>query len=124
MDEMIIRQPLSRQDPNFYSGRLRFEDHSLTNRLMAVEAKRENTAAIALKNEWKTNLPGWLSFAKDTAFAKDAQNAMTVFLTQPKSLDLKSRPIGRLPIIMLAISGKLNPAQLVRQLNLTIKANQ
>lgn len=108
---------------NFYGGGLRYEDHSLTEKLINSEAKRLGINSDVLKAKWKNNLPGWLSFAKDTSFMNDAQNAITNYLDNPKSLEISSSPMGRLPLIMLAISGKLNPKQLVRELNLSIRAN-
>ncbi|MHC5307210.1 hypothetical protein [Bartonella sp. LJL80] len=109
---------------NFHNGSLRFEDKSFTGKLLKAEAKRNNTNANSLKESWKTGLPGWLSFAKDTDFMEEAKSAMTAYLDKPTSLQISSNPMARLPVIMLAISGKLSPKQLVRQLNLSIAANQ
>lgn len=109
---------------NFYGGKLRFEDHSLTGKLVATEAKRMGIDGNALKTKWKNSLPGWLAFAKDTNFEADAQKAITTYLDAPHSLTVSSTPMDRLPVIMLAISGKLSPKELVRELNLAIYANK
>lgn len=109
---------------NFYGGKLRFEDHSLTDKLVNTEAKRLKTSSEALKAKWKSSLPGWLSFAKGTSFEQDAQQAIISYLDKSKSLAISSSPMDRLPVIMLAISGKLSPKEFVRELNLKISANQ
>ena len=109
---------------NFYGGKLRFEDHSLTGKLVSTEAKRMGIDANTLKTKWKTSLPGWLDFAKGTNFEADAQKAITSYLDAPHSLAISSTPMDRLPVIMLAISGKLNPKELVRELNLEITSNR
>lgn len=108
---------------NFYGGKLRFEDHSLTEKLINTEAKRLKISGDALKTKWKSSLPGWLSFAKGTSFEQDAQNAIMSYLDKPKSLAISSSPMDRLPVIMLAISGKLSPKEFVRELNLKINSN-
>ena len=77
-----------------------------------------------MKTKWKNSLPGWLAFAKDTNFEADAQKAITTYLDSPHSLNVSSTPMDRLPVIMLAISGKLSPKELVRELNLAIYANK
>lgn len=108
---------------NFYGGKLRFEDHSLTEKLVNTEAKRLKMSEDSLKAKWKSSLPGWLSFAKGTSFEKDAQQAIISYLDKPKSLAISSSPMDRLPVIMLAISGKLSPKEFVRELNLKICSN-
>ncbi|MBI0003586.1 hypothetical protein H3S80_05905 [Bartonella sp. M0177] len=109
---------------NFYGGKLKFEDRSITQKLVNTEAKRMGISADALKAKWKTGLPGWLSFAKDTNFENDAQKAVTAYLDTPRSLEISSTPMDKLPVIMLAISGKLSPKEFVRELNLEISANK
>ncbi|MBI0169081.1 MULTISPECIES: hypothetical protein [Bartonella] len=109
---------------NFYGGKLKFEDHSITQKLVNTEAKRLGISADALKAKWKTGLPGWLSFAKGTNFENEAQKAVTAYLDTPRSLEISSTPMDKLPVIMLAISGKLSPKEFVRELNLAISANK
>ena len=109
---------------NFYGGKLKFEDRSITQKLVNTEAKRMGISADALKAKWKTSLPGWLSFAKDTNFENDAQKAVTAYLDTPRSLEISSTPMDKLPVIMLALSGKLSPKEFVRELNLEISANK
>ena len=109
---------------NFYGGKLKFEDRSITQKLVNTEAKRMGISADALKAKWQTSLPGWLSFAKGTNFENDAQKAVTTYLAKPRSLEISSTPMDKLPVIMLAISGKLSPKEFVRELNLEISANK
>lgn len=108
---------------NFYGGTVRFDDQSFTKKLIIAEAKRTGVKGDALIEKWKNDLPGSLSFAKDTSFMKEAQKTIAEYLDNPKSLQISSTPMTRLPVIMLAISGKLDPKQLIRELNLAISTN-
>lgn len=109
---------------NFHGGGIRFEDKSLTAKILQAEAKREGKSAQALKKQWNEELPGWLSFAEKTDFFAIATKQMQVFLNNPQSLEITSRPMARLPVVMLAISGKMSPGSMVKQLNLSIAANR
>ncbi|WP_245256505.1 hypothetical protein [Bartonella tamiae] len=109
---------------NFYGGHVRFDDRSFTQKLIQVEARRDNLTNEELKKNWNDNLPGWLSFAKETSFAQEAHDAINDYLLNPVSLEISSKPMKKLSLIMLAISGKLNQKQFIRQLNLKIMSNQ
>lgn len=108
---------------NFYNAALRFDDLSLTNKIIKAEAKRANSTPDKLRDKWKEKLPGWLSFIKNTNLMEEAQSAIAKYLDNPKSLEIYSYPMVRLPIIMLAISGKVSPNQFVRELNISMNAN-
>lgn len=109
---------------NFYGGSFKYQDNGLTNKIIAAQAKREKKTHEDIRGEWTNTLPGWLSFSKNTSFFNPAKNEIGIFINNPKTLRLTSQPIGRTSLVMLALTGKINPESLIKQLKLSIKANE
>lgn len=101
---------------------LRFEDDSLSERLIAYSAKRSNLEAEQLKNSIKGLVPLMLAQWGLQSLSTSASEAVTAFIDDPKSLTVAAAPAQPLPLPEI-LSVMSTPEALAKLINLQITAN-
>lgn len=112
------------QQLNFISMSLRFDDASITGRLLDYAAKQQGQDRAAMVNQSKAIIPFVVSQLKDPDFAAKVTAASSTYLDEPKSLEIKAAPAAPVPFALLMATGSTTPEALIKQLNVTITANQ
>jgi hypothetical protein len=112
------------QQLNFVSMSIRFDDASITGKVLDYAAKQAGQDRAAIVNQTKGVLPFALAQLKDPDFAQKVTEAANAFLDNPKSLEIKAAPAAPVPFAMLMATGSTAPEALIKQLNVTVTANQ
>ncbi len=112
------------QQLNFISMTLRFDDASITGRLLDYAAKQQGQDRTAMVNQSKAIIPFMLAQLKDPDFAAKVTAASSAYLDAPKSIEIKAIPAAPVPFALLMATGSTTPEALIKQLNVTVTANQ
>jgi hypothetical protein len=112
------------QQLTFNSMSIRFDDASISNKIMDYAAKQAGQPREAVMAQAKGMVPFMLMQLQDPEFATAASAALNAFLDNPKSLEIKAAPKEAVPFAILAATGMSSPAALVKQLGVSVIANQ
>ncbi len=112
------------QQLNFVSASIRFDDASITGKALDYAAKQAGQDKAAIIAQTKGVLPFALAQLKDPDFAAAVTAAASAYLDNPKSLEIKAMPAAPVPFAVLAATGSTTPEALIKQLNVTVAANQ
>ena len=112
------------QQLNFVSMSIRFDDASITGKALDYAAKQAGQDRAAIINQTKGVLPFALAQLKDPDFAQKVTEAASAYLDNPKSLEIRAAPSAPVPFAVLAATGSTAPEALIKQLNVTVTANQ
>jgi hypothetical protein len=112
------------QQLNFVSMSIRFDDASITGKVLDYAAKQAGQDRAAIINQTKGVLPFALAQLQDPDFATKVTEAASAYLDNPKSLEIKAAPAAPVPFAMLMATGSTAPQALIKQLNVTVTANQ
>lgn len=103
---------------------LRFDDQSITGRLLDQSAKDQGIEREALVNMLKGMAPMMAVASQDADFITNVSNATSKFLDDPKSFEIRIAPPQPVSMMLLAAIGAGDPKALIKQLNLQVLANQ
>jgi hypothetical protein len=112
------------QQLNFISMSIRFDDASITGRALDYFAKQQGQDRAAMVNQSKAIIPFMVAQLKDPDFAAKVTAATSAYLDAPKSLEIKAIPAAPVPFAVLMATGSTTPEALIKQLNVTVTANQ
>jgi hypothetical protein len=108
----------------YVSTNIRYDDAGLTNRALDYAAKQQNITAKDLVLQGKAVLPLMLGQLQNPEFAAAVSAAVGQFLDDPKSLEIDATPAEPVPGAMLMATGAGNSLELIKTLNVTVKANE
>jgi hypothetical protein len=112
------------QQMSLGSVSLRFDDASIVGKALDLASKRMGQPKEALIAQAKGMAPIMFMQLQDPEFSATATKALSDFLDNPKSLEIKLAPAAPVPVSQIVASGMAAPATLVKQLGLTVVANQ
>lgn len=101
---------------------MRYEDASLTDKLMALMA--EGRSPEIVRAETIARVDAFKLAFSGSPVLMAALDAVTAFLRAPKSLEVKVEPSAPLPFLALAAQGQSDPLKLASDLNLQVTANK
>jgi hypothetical protein len=102
---------------------LRFDDASLTNKLLDFAAAQQGADRATFVAGLKAIVPAMLMQSGSEDLVKQATAAVTAFLDDPKSLEVSIDP-GRDVNFMELAAGAADPAGTIKTLNVQITANE
>jgi hypothetical protein len=112
------------QQLSFISMSIRFDDASITGRVLDYAAKQQGQDRAAMVNQSKAIIPFMVASLQDPDFAAKVTEAASAYLDAPKSLEIKATPAEPVPFALLMATGSTTPAALIKQLNVTVTANK
>lgn len=112
------------QQLNFISASIRFDDASVTGRVIDYAAKQAGQPRDAIVAQSKAVVPFAVAQLKDPEFASKVTEAASAYMDNPKSLEIKAAPAAPVPFALLMATGSTTPEALIKQLNVTVTANQ
>ena len=112
------------QQLTFNGMSIRFDDASLTNKIIDYAAKTSGQPREAIVAQAKGMAPMMAMALQDATLIQKVSEAVSAFLDNPKSLEIKAAPATPMSFAVLAASGMSAPAQLAQQLGLAVIANQ
>ena len=108
----------------YVSTKARYDDAGLANRALDLTAKEQNTTREALIAQGKAVMPLMLGQLQNPEFATAVSTAVGKFLDDPKSIEIDATPAAPVPGAMLMATGAGNPMELIKTLNVVVKANE
>lgn len=112
------------QQLTFHGLSVRFDDESLTGRLLNQIADENGVEPDDLITETQSLIEAQLGPFAGDAFAKSTAQAVATFLKDPKNIEIAAKPAAPVPFFMLGAAIMGAPAALVTQLGLSVTANQ
>jgi len=112
------------QQLTFNAATVRFDDDSITNKVLDYVAKQQGMTAKDIANQAKAIVPFMMMELNNAELTKQVTDAVTAYLDDPKSLEIAAKPGSPVPFALLAANGMANPKELPNTLGLTVKANQ
>lgn len=113
------------QQLTFNSASIRFDDDSLTNKVLDFVAKQQGTTGPELANQVKGLAPLMVAqVIKDQELIKNVSEAVSKFLSEPKSLEINAQPAQPVPFALLAAGAMASPQDLPKTLGVTVTANE
>jgi hypothetical protein len=112
------------QQLTFNTFSIRFDDSSFTGRILDYAAKQSNKPREDLVNQAKAMTPVLVMQLQDPDLAQKVAGAVSAYLDSPKNIEVKAAPPAPVSFAILAATGTMNPLALVKQLNVSVTANQ
>ena len=107
-----------------HSAKLRFDDNSLTNRVLEFIAAQQGMKPSDIVNQIKAILPFALAQLNDPEFAAEITAAVSTYLDDSRSIEISVEPGAPLPIATLIAGARSAPEQLPNQLGVKVTANR
>ncbi len=112
------------QQLTFNTLSIRFDDSSFTGKIFDYAAKQQNKPREDLMNQVKGMVPVLAMQLQDPDLAQKVAGAVSAYLDAPKNIEVKAAPPAPVSFTILAATGSMNPLALVKQLNVSVTANQ
>jgi hypothetical protein len=112
------------QQLTFNSLAVRFDDASLTNKVLDMVASQQGITRDQMVQGLQGMLPFALAQLKNPEFQKTVTEAVSLYLSDPKSIEIAARPDSPVPFASVAGSAMGAPQTLPDVLNVTVQANQ
>lgn len=112
------------QQLQLVNASLRFDDASLTQKVLGFVAKKQNAQPKDIASLAKLTLPFAMAQLNNPQLTQLVTDAVGKFLDNPKSLEISVEPEQPVPFSMVAASAMTMPQALPQQLNLKVVANE
>jgi hypothetical protein len=112
------------QQLSFGGASIRFDDHSVTNKVLAYLGKQQGVSAEQMATAAKVMLPLALARLKNPEFQQEISDAVGTFLDDPQSLTVEAKPDKPVPFPMIMGAAMAAPETLPGVLSVTVTANQ
>jgi hypothetical protein len=112
------------QQLTFHQAAIRYDDDSLTGKILDLVAKQQGVTPADIKNQAKAILPFALTQLNNAELTAQVSAAVNKFLDEPKSLEITAAPAQPVPFAMIAAGAMSAPLDLPKTLGLTVTANE
>ena len=112
------------QQITFHSAKIRFDDNSLTNKVLEFVAAQQGMKPSDIANQAKAILPFALAQLNNPEFATQVTMAVSAYLDNPQNIEVNANPGTPLPVALLIAGGMSAPENLPNQLGVKVLANQ
>lgn len=112
------------QQINLHGASVRFEDDSLTDKILSFVAGQQGVQPADIKNQAKAVLPFALAQVGDPDLTAKVSAAVNAFLDNPQNLEVSVEPENPIPFALIAAGAMTAPQALPQQLGFGIAANE
>lgn len=113
------------QQLTFHSASLRWDDDSLTQKLIKFTADSQGQKPEDIVNQAKAMVPFLMAQLNNPELTTQVTEAVNAYLTEPKSLEVAAEPEKEVPFAVLMAGGMSgNPTELLKTLAVSVTANQ
>lgn len=103
---------------------VRFDDASLTGKLLDLASQKMGQPKEAIINQYKGMLPMMAAQLQDPEFVTMLSNAANAYLDNPKNIEIKVAPSAPVPFAQIMATGMAQPQALIKTLGVQVIANQ
>lgn len=112
------------QQLSFNGASVRFEDASLTGKILDYVGKQQGMSAKDVANQAKAIVPFGMSQLNNPELTAQVSAAVNTFLDDPKSLEISAEPPSAVPFALIMAGAMSNPLDLPKTLGVKVKANE
>lgn len=111
------------QQLTFHTANIRFDDESLTGKVLDYVAKQQNMTPQDIANQAKAIVPFLTAQLNNPELSAQITAAVTEYLDDPQSIEIDATPAAPVPFALVAAGGMSNPMELPKTLGVTVTAN-
>jgi hypothetical protein len=111
------------QQLTFHGASIRFDDDSLTGRVLDYFAKQQGMKPEDIANQTKAILPFLTAQLNNPELSGQITTAVNKFLDDPESLEISATPAAPVPFALIAAGGMTSPLELPKTLGVGVSAN-
>ena len=112
------------QQLSFNSASIRFDDDSLTGKVLEYAGKQQGMSAKDIANQAKAIVPFGMAQLNNPELTAEVTAAVSKYLDDPKSLEISAEPPAAVPFALIMAGAMSNPLDLPKTLGVHVKANQ
>lgn len=112
------------QQLTFNSASIRFDDDSLTNKVLDYVGKQQGMSGKDIANQAKAIVPFGMAQLNNPELTAQVTAAVSAYLDNPKSLEIAAEPASPVPFALIMAGAMANPADLTKTLGVSVKANE
>ena len=103
---------------------VRFDDDSLTGKVLDYYAKQQGVSAADIANQAKAIVPFLTGQLGNPELAAQITAAVNAYLDDPQSIEIAGAPPAPVPVALIMAGAMSNPLELTKTLGVTVTANQ
>jgi hypothetical protein len=112
------------QQLTFNSASIRFDDDSLTNKVLDYVGKQQGMSGKDIANQAKAIVPFGMAQLNNPELTAQVTAAVSAYLDSPKSIEISAEPASPVPFALIMAGAMANPADLTKTLGVTVNANE
>ncbi|MES0139540.1 hypothetical protein NKJ88_32160 [Mesorhizobium sp. M0016] len=112
------------QQLSFNSASIRFDDDSLTGKVLEYVGKQQGMSGEDIANQAKAIVPFGMAQLNNPELTAEVTAAVSKYLDDPKSLEISAEPPAAVPFALIMAGAMSNPADLTKTLGVHVKANE
>lgn len=112
------------QQLTFHGASIRFEDDSLTGKVLEYVAGKQGQKPADIANQTKAVLPFMLAQLNNPDLTTQVTDAVSKFLDNPESLKIAAAPAQPVPFALIMAGAMASPAELTKTLGVSVTANE
>jgi hypothetical protein len=112
------------QQLTFHMANIRFDDDSLTGKVLEYVAKQQNVKPGDIANQAKAIVPFLTAQLNNPELSAEITAAVTKFLDDPQSIEVDATPEAPVPFALIAAGAMSTPLDLPKTLGVSVTANE
>lgn len=112
------------QQLSFNSASVRFDDDSLTGKVLEYVGKQQGMSGKDIANQAKAIVPFGMAQLNNPELTAEVTAAVGKYLDDPKSLEISAEPPAAVPFALIMAGAMSNPLDLPKTLGVHVKANE
>jgi hypothetical protein len=112
------------QQLTFNSASIRFDDDSLTNKVLDYVGKQQGMSGRDIANQAKAIVPFGMAQLNNPELTAEVSAAVGKYLDNPRSLEISAVPPASVPFALIMAGAMANPVDLTKTLGVRVKANE
>ncbi|MGP2492184.1 hypothetical protein ACTDI4_11220 [Mesorhizobium sp. PUT5] len=111
------------QQLTFNGASIRFDDASLTGKVLDYVAGQQGMKAKDVANQAKAIVPFGMAQLNNPELTQQVAAAVSAYLDNPKSIEIAAHPASPVPFALIMAGAMANPQDLTKTLGVQVKAN-
>lgn len=112
------------QQLTFHGATIRFDDDTLTGKVLEYVAKQQGQKPEDIANQAKAIVPFLMAQLNNPDLSKNVSDALNAYLDNPQSLEIEAAPAAPVPFALVMAGAMSAPQDLPKTLGVTVTANE
>lgn len=112
------------QQLSFNGASIRFDDDSLTNKVLDYVGKQQGMSGKDIANQAKAIVPFGMAQLNNPELTAQVTAAVSKYLDDPQSIEVSAEPASAVPFALIMAGAMSNPLDLPKTLGVSVTANE